>query len=59
MIKEQSLSSLPRKFCRTEIENLKKKKFYSPTAYVALCDRKYVRLEECLHSVGKKVGFLI
>ena len=59
MIKEWSLSSLPIKYCRTEIENLRKN-FHSPTVYVALCDGKYVRLEECLHGVGKQVvGFVI
>jgi hypothetical protein len=59
MIKEQSLSSLPIKYCRTEIENLRKN-FPCPTVYVALCDGKYVRIEECLHSVGKKlIGFVM
>jgi hypothetical protein len=59
MIKEQSLPSLPIKYCRTEVENLRKN-FHNPIVNVALCDGKCVRLEECLHSVGKKVvGFVI
>jgi hypothetical protein len=51
MIKELSLSSLPIKYCRTETKNLRRI-MYSPTVYVALCDGKYVRIEECLHGVS-------